>query len=74
MYFQGSIRLKFPINICVFKKKCHVDFEYNNIQFTFVPVHSNRLMKKGGGIGPLKPWQPPTFGKVPIPVSLRLKR
>lgn len=25
---------------------------------TFVAVHSNRLMKKGGGIGPLKPWQP----------------
>jgi hypothetical protein len=22
-------------------------------------VHSNKLMKKGGGIGPVKPWQPP---------------
>lgn len=33
-------------------------FEYNLIPYTFVPVHSNRLMKKGGGIGPMIPWQP----------------
>lgn len=24
----------------------------------FAPVHLNKLMKKGGGIGPMKPWQP----------------
>jgi len=28
------------------------------------------LIKKGGGSGPLKPWQPPTFGKVPIPIPI----
>lgn len=25
-------------------------------------------MKKGGGIGPMKPWQPVFFNKVPIPI------
>lgn len=42
-------------------------FEYNNIRITFV---SNRLMKKGGGIGPLKPWQPIRIlmKKVPNPI------
>jgi len=31
---------------------------------------SNRLMKKGGGLGPLKPWQPLRFlmKKVPNPI------
>ena len=28
------------------------------IVLTLPLVHSNRLMKKGGGIGPTKPWQP----------------
>ncbi len=39
------------------------NFEYNLIQYTFVLVHLNRLMKKGGGIGPMKPWQPTRFEK-----------
>ncbi|MEY4604644.1 MAG: hypothetical protein RIT43_1936 [Bacteroidota bacterium] len=25
---------------------------------TLFLVHSDKLMKKGGGIGPVKPWQP----------------
>ncbi len=32
--------------------------ESSLIPFTFAAVHLNRLMKKGGGIGPVKPWQP----------------
>ena len=45
-------------------------FVKDNIQFKFATVHSNRLMKKGGGIGPTKPWQPIQFKlkKVPNPI------
>ena len=33
-------------------------FESNLFRYTFAAVHSNKLIKKGGGIGPTKPWQP----------------
>lgn len=48
-------------------------FEYNIIQFTFATVHSNRLMKKGGGLGPMKPWQPVHWNKVPNPIPFKEK-
>jgi hypothetical protein len=31
-------------------------------------------MKKGGGIGPAKPWQPTRNEKVPNPISLRAEK
>jgi hypothetical protein len=31
-------------------------------------------MKKGGGIGPAKPWQPTSNEKVPNPIRQKLKR
>jgi len=30
-----------------------------NLEVILPCVHSNKLMKKGGGTGPVKPWQPP---------------
>jgi len=33
-----------------------------------VAVHLNKLMKKGGGTGPMIPWQPIKIDKVPIPI------
>lgn len=34
----------------------------------FVAVHLNKLIKKGGGTGPMKPWQPHILVKVPNPI------
>jgi hypothetical protein len=31
-------------------------------------------MKKGGGIGPAKPWQPTIIEKVPNPISFRTEK
>jgi hypothetical protein len=31
-------------------------------------------MKKGGGIGPAKPWQPASNEKVPNPISSRTEK
>jgi hypothetical protein len=43
-------------------------------QLTLCPLDNkqcslHKLMKKGGGIGPLKPWQPAVMEKVPNPIS-----
>lgn len=38
-------------------------FTLSLLQFLFY-----KLIKKGGGAGPVKPWQPTKFDKVPIPV------
>ncbi|MEY3682180.1 MAG: hypothetical protein RLZZ289_704 [Bacteroidota bacterium] len=29
-----------------------------NLVLNFAAVHLNKLIKKGGGTGPMKPWQP----------------
>ena len=64
--------------MCLLLNKVDWNFEYNLIQYTFAPVHLNRLMKKGGGIGPMKPWQPAHIEKGaksdPIWVKISLAR
>ena len=43
------------------------------IHYNFASVLSNKLIKKGGGTGPVKPWQPvpSSRNKVPIPTEIR---
>ncbi len=54
---------------------CHCSLQ---ILRNFAAVHLNKLIKKGGGTGPMKPWQPHFYVKVPNPIPFlgkdKLKR
>ncbi|MEN9743510.1 MAG: hypothetical protein RLZZ65_1315 [Bacteroidota bacterium] len=38
-------------------------FRFVDLLRNFVAVHLNKLIKKGGGTGPMKPWQPHFLSK-----------